>query len=292
MAFSTSSTDQPETAASVLKPGADVSLSKSPEPFKPARSGQPYPLRLLKAVGWVLLAWLALPLGVYRLFRHKAPLWQKLTFTGLGLLPFVITYALLGIIGFAQFLPPLDVRVGNRSDRTITNSVDHYAVTFLKTSRETGGAYELVRVQLGPHGGNDWHYHTNFVESFWVQEGQLSIGLAGKEINLLPGGRAQAAIRQMHKFYNLTDKATTFLVKITPGRGFEKTLRSAYGLMNTGQVGQDGMPKSLWHLCLLLGYSESYMPGLPGWIQEPLVQSLAKIAQWKGEDKALERFYK
>ena len=137
-----------------------------------------------------------------------------------------------------------------------------------------------------------WHYHTNFAETFTVQEGQLSIGLEGKEIKLLPGGRAQAAIRQLHKFYNQTDKPTTFLVNITPGRGFEKTLRSAYGLMNTGQTGKDGLPKNAWHLCLLLGYSESYMPGLPGWIQEPLVQSLAKIAQWKGEDKALERFYK
>ena len=292
MTVSTTPVHRVEPTPSAPKPSADQSPLEVPEHLASARRVQPKNSRLLTAISWVLLAWLALPWAVYRLFRNKAPLWQKLIVIGLGLLPFVVTYALLGIIGFASFLPVLDVSVGNRSDRTITNSIDHYAVTFLKTSRETGGAYELVQVQLGPRGGNDWHYHTNFVETFTVQTGQLSIGLEGKKIILLPGQRAQAAIRQMHKFYNQTDKPTTFLVQITPGRGFEKTLRSAYGLMNSGQTDKDGLPKNVWHLCLLLGYSESYMAGMPGWIQEPLVQSLAKIAQWKGEDKALEQFYK
>lgn len=267
--------------------------AKATAAYAPPRPSTPSALRrILNGVDWILLAWLALPYGMYRLNRQKAPRWQQLTFIGLGIVPFLLTYALLGIIGFGSLLPDLDVSVGNRPDRNITNSIDHYSVTFLKTSRETGGAYELVQVELGPHGGNGWHYHTNFVERFTVQKGQLSIGLEGKELNLLPGQQAQAAIRQMHKFYNSTDKPTTFLVQIVPGRGFEKTLRSAYGLMNTGGTGKDGLPKNVWHLCLLLGYSESYMDGLPGWIQEPLVQSLARIAQWKGEDKALEQFYR
>jgi hypothetical protein len=45
-------------------------------------------------------------------------------------------------------------------------------------------------------------------------------------------------------------------------------------------------------MCLLLGYSGSYLEGMPSFIQEPLVNSLARIAQWRGEDKELEVFYK
>lgn len=289
MTSSTTSAYQSGTTSSVLKPGDNLPPLSYPPVSTPVESGK---RSLLNVLGWILIAWLAFPWGVYRLFCNKAAIWKKLAFISLGLPLFISTYTLFGIIAFASFLPALDISIGNRPDRTITNSLDHYAVTFLKTGRETGGAYELVQVQLGPHGGNDWHYHTNFVETFTVQQGQLSIGLDGKELTLLPGEQAQAPIRHMHKFYNQTNKSTTFLVKVAPGRGFEKTLRSAYGLMNTGQTGKDGLPKNFWHLCLLLGYSESYMAGMPGFIQEPLVQSLAKIAQWKGEDKALEPFYK
>jgi mannose-6-phosphate isomerase-like protein (cupin superfamily) len=39
------------------------------------------------------------------------------------------------------------------------------------------------------------------------------------------------------------------------------------------------------------GDSGTYLPGIPGFIQEPLVNSLAKIAKWKGEDKDLEKYY-
>jgi hypothetical protein len=52
------------------------------------------------------------------------------------------------------------------------------------------------------------------------------------------------------------------------------------------------MPKNPWHLFLILGYSDSYLQGVPGFIQEPLIHALSKIAQWKGAAKDLEPFYK
>jgi len=94
----------------------------------------------------------------------------------------------------------------------------------------------------------------------------------------------------MHKFYNTSTEPVTFLVKIDPARSFEKTLRSAYGLMNTGQSTVEGMPKNPWHLFLILGYSDSYLQGVPGLIQEPLIDALSKIAQWKGYDKDFDPF--
>jgi hypothetical protein len=95
----------------------------------------------------------------------------------------------------------------------------------------------------------------------------------------------------MHKFYNTSSRPVTFTVKIVPARSFEKTIRSAYGLMNTGQSTPEGFPKNPWHLFLILGYSDSYLQGVPGLIQEPLINALSKIAQWRGFHKDLEPFY-
>jgi hypothetical protein len=108
----------------------------------------------------------------------------------------------------------------------------------------------------------------------------------------MQGDSTTAPKATMHHFRNETDSVVVMTVKTTPARGLEKTLRVAYGLGNSKQFNDDGFTKNPWHMCLLLGYSGSYLEGMPWFIQEPLVNSLAKIAQWKGEDKALEVYYR
>ena len=233
------------------------------------------------------------PAGVYRVWKKGfRPLWGRWIYTILGLPFFILIYLYAGILLFASFLPELDRTIGVRSDRTIRNSTDHYSVTFLKTSKETNGAYEEVKVVLDPGGGNEWHYHTAFVEKFHVIDGDLTIGMNGRPVAITTGNDTAASKGMMHKFYNTSSKPVTFLVKIEPARSFEKTIRSAYGLMNTGKSSADGIPKNPWHLFLILGYSDSYLQGVPGFIQEPLIRALSKIAQWKGFDKDLDPFYR
>jgi mannose-6-phosphate isomerase-like protein (cupin superfamily) len=147
--------------------------------------------------------------------------------------------------------------------------MDRYSVTFLKTSKETNGAYEEVKVELDPGGGNEWHYHTAFIEKFHVIQGDLTIGMQNKGVTITSGHDTIAPKGMMHKFYNTSSKPVTFLVKIVPARSFEKTIRSAYGLMNTGQSSADGIPKNPWHLFLILGYSDSYLQGAPELSRNP-----------------------
>jgi len=215
---------------------------------------------------------------------------MKLLYSILALPVFLLVAAYLGIILFAAFLPKLDRTVGNRTDKTIYNREGNYSATFVQTGRETNSAYELVQVELEPHGGNDWHYHTRFTEQFTVVEGQVKIGRNGKEIILNKGQTAEANKKDMHYFKNVLDQKSVVLVKTTPAAGLEKTLRVAYGLMNDGLLKND-MTENPWHMCLLLAYSESYLPGMPNWFQEPLINALAKIAQWKGEDKSLYKYF-
>ena len=241
------------------------------------------------------LKWLSLlfyPVGIFKAWRSKKRVWLKLAYTLLGLPFFLLAFGYIAIVFIAAFLPSLDHTVGQRSDRTIINSEGGYSATFVKTGAETNGAYELVQVELEPYGGNDWHYHTSFEESFTVLEGEVNIGQHGeKQVLLKKGDSASAHRRDMHFFKNARNEKSVLLVKIAPAGGLEKTLRVAYGLINDGLL-QNDMTKNPWHMALLLGYSESYLQGMPSWFQEPLINSLAKIAQWKGEDKELYKYFK
>jgi mannose-6-phosphate isomerase-like protein (cupin superfamily) len=245
------------------------------------------PLQIILTV----LAFVVYPFGLYKVWKKDfRPLWIRWTYTILGLPLSLLILAFAGITIFASFLPELDRSIGVRSDRTIINSSDRYSVTFLKTSRETNGAYEEVKVDLEPDGGNLWHYHTAFVEKFHVIDGELTIGMEDKAVKVTTGNDTIAHKGLMHKFYNTSPRPVSFIVRIEPARSFEKTIRAGYGLMNTGQSTPDGMPKNPWHLFLILGYSDSYLQGVPGFIQEPLINALSKIAQWKGYDKDLDPF--
>jgi quercetin dioxygenase-like cupin family protein len=238
-----------------------------------------------------VLALLFYPIGVFRIWKTERRLWLKWLYAVLGLPLFSLVFGYLAIVVFAWFLPPLDRTVGNRADKTIVNSAGNYSATFLKTGSQTNGAYELVQVELEPFGGNDWHYHKTFTEQFTVLEGQVKIGRQGKEYILQKGETAVANASNMHFFKNARSQKSQLLVKTTPAAGLEKTLRVAYGLINDGLLKND-MTENPWHMALLLGYSESYLEGLPGWFQEPLINALAKMAQWKGEDKALYKYFK
>ncbi|HEX9956639.1 MAG TPA: cupin domain-containing protein [Fibrella sp.] len=231
------------------------------------------------------------PTGVYRIWKKENALWLRLLYTLLGLPLFLIIATFLAIIAFASFLPDLDMSIGDRKDRTVINREGNYASTFLKTGRETNGAYELIRVEVEPNGGNSWHYHKTFDEQFTVEQGELTVGLEGREIKLQAGQEAQAKKSQLHFFQNKTATKAVLIVKTTPARGLEKSVRIVYGLGNDGQF-KGEITQNPWHMALLLGYSETFLPDIPPIIQEPMVKSLAKIAQWKGEDKALERYFR
>lgn len=241
---------------------------------------------------WAPLLWyLFYPVGVVKLWKSKATIWIKLLYSIVYLPVFLLLFLYLAIMLFAAFLPPLDRSVGIRADRTIVNREGNYAARFLKTGAETGGAYELVEVELEPYGGNDWHYHSRFLEEFTVLDGAVRIGKNGKEVLLNKGQTTSAQKKDMHFFKNARAEKSLLLVKISPAAGLEKTLRVAYGLINDGLL-KNEMTENPWHMALLLAYSESYLPGMPSWFQEPLINALAKIAQWKGEDRQLYKYFK
>ena len=156
-------------------------------------------------------------------------------------------------------------------NRVIENPVLGDKITFVKTAGETNGEYLLMKSELSPHGGVTLHYHVTFTETFDVLEGRLHVVVAG-EHKLLEGGQsALVPLKAHHRFYSTSDIPVKYLVEIRPARQFEKSLRIAYGLARDGRVTNKGIPSNIWHLALIFQLAETYLPGLPLFIQQKSV---------------------
>lgn len=160
-------------------------------------------------------------------------------------------------------------------------------VTFVKTSKETGGEYTMVEVELGPGGGTPFHAHTSFDEHFIAVDGELGIAVEKKKIILYPGDSTIAPVGKFHRFYNPGKKDIRFLVKIVPScEGFENSLKIGYGLAEDGKANKKGIPKSFSHIALLTTMSDTVLPGIYSVIL-PIIRWKARQAIKKGIDKEL-----
>lgn len=114
----------------------------------------------------------------------------------------------------------------------------------------------------------------------------------GEGIHILhPGDKAAAKRDMLHSFNNPTGETTTFLVELRPGHpGFERALKAGYGLARDGLVLANGVPRNLYHLAVLLEWSEMRLPGVRGML-EPVVWLLARRARRRGIDRSLEERY-
>lgn len=176
--------------------------------------------------------------------------------------------------------------------RKLINRTHGYSVHFLVSASETNGAYTYVEVDLPPGEGTPLHYHLNFDECFEAVEGTLGIQLGKKKIMVQPGDRpAEAPRGSVHRFFNPGKEMIKFRAVISPARQFETLMRIGYGLADDGQCNEKGMPKSIWHLALVYEIGESYLPGVPLFLQRGIFGLLARIARRKGKHKELEKYH-
>ena len=176
-------------------------------------------------------------------------------------------------------------------ERRYYNPVQKDSATFLKTSEETGGEYTLIEVEVAPGGGNVPHYHRTYDEHFEVVEGALEVRVDGTTHTLRPGERAVAPMNALHNLRNPTQAPTTFLVEMRPASaGFERALKVGYGLARDGRVRADGVPRNLYHLGVLLTWSDIRLPGVST-VASPVLRLLAWRARRKGIDRELEAQY-
>jgi mannose-6-phosphate isomerase-like protein (cupin superfamily) len=175
--------------------------------------------------------------------------------------------------------------------KTIKNPLVGDEVSFIKTSRETNGAYCLVEVVLQPGGSTGLHYHTRFNEKFEVVRGKLGLQDGKRKFHLREGETYTIEKNRKHQFFNDGSEPVTFYCTISPAGQFEELLRVAYGLATDKKVNAKGIPKNVWHLAIMFNMGESYLPGVPLWLQKGIFNMLATIGKWKKADIALEKYY-
>ena len=87
-----------------------------------------------------------------------------------------------------------------------------------------------------------------------------------------------------HRFCNSSTEPVVFEVEIRPARNFEQSLRAAFGLARDGKVNRKGVRKNIWELAVIYELSESYIVGMPLFLQKSIFVALARLARWRGYD--------
>lgn len=175
--------------------------------------------------------------------------------------------------------------------RTVTHKVTGEQITFLESATETEGKYLHIEVSLPAFGqGPPLHVHTEFEEVFEVIAGQLEVQVNKTKQVLYEGEKLVAPIGTAHTFNNPHDKPVTFRVKLTPPSQFEQSVLIHYGLMDDGLTDEKGNPKSMSHLALILYLQNTWVAGIPVWLQKIVIKRALKKGIKKGEFKQLEKY--
>jgi mannose-6-phosphate isomerase-like protein (cupin superfamily) len=213
------------------------------------------------------------------------------------LVAFIILIGGYSIFAFQtkfEFDPEFDLGLDTPDNliRTIYNPIFDDTVTFVKFSKETGGAYTLLEIDLAAGGGNATHLHERFSETFRAISGDLGVEHQGQDLVLPEGQSFKIAPGETHRFYNPGEERIRFQVKIEPGSaGFEKALYLMYGLTQDGYAKENGLFKELSHTALFVKLSDTKVPGLLN-LMNPVLKSTAQKMEASGEaQELLQKYY-
>ncbi|GBF72565.1 hypothetical protein PA598K_00822 [Paenibacillus sp. 598K] len=175
--------------------------------------------------------------------------------------------------------------------RTVQHRYTSESITFVETAEESGGAYLLIEVALPPRGkGPPLHLHDRFTEQFEVRQGHLTVVVKQEEVVLEAGQSLLVPQETAHTFKNNHDEPVVFRVRLTPPLQFEASVRVHYGLMGDGLTDEQGNPKNLYHVALILMLQNTWVAEKPRWLQRVLFRTLVMIGKRTGAFKPLEKY--
>lgn len=100
-------------------------------------------------------------------------------------------------------------------------------ITFLLTGEETGGAFCMAEVSVAPGGGPPPHIHHREEETFYLQQGTLTIQVGDKTLNASPGDFVCLPRGVAHSFKNTGEVEAKFLFVAAPA-GLENFFAEAF----------------------------------------------------------------
>jgi quercetin dioxygenase-like cupin family protein len=109
--------------------------------------------------------------------------------------------------------------------RTYRSPVDE--VTFLMTGEQTGGAFFMLQAWVPPGSGTPPHIHHREEETFYLQEGTLTVQVGGKTLTASAGDVICLPRGVPHCFQNAGNVDAKFLTVASPA-GLEKFFEEAF----------------------------------------------------------------
>lgn len=100
-------------------------------------------------------------------------------------------------------------------------------IAFLITGEESGGAFFMAEVSTPAGGGPPPHIHSREDESFYLQEGTLTLQVDGQTLNASPGDFVHIPRGTVHSFKNTGRGNVKMLMVATPA-GLEKFFAEAF----------------------------------------------------------------
>jgi quercetin dioxygenase-like cupin family protein len=100
-------------------------------------------------------------------------------------------------------------------------------IQFLITGEQTGGAVFMAQVSVPPGCGNPPHIHRREQETFYLQQGTLTVQVGGETLTALPGDLVCLPRDVPHSFQNNGDVDAKFLLVAAPA-GLEKFFEEAF----------------------------------------------------------------
>lgn len=172
-------------------------------------------------------------------------------------------------------------------NRTVQHLYTGETISFLDSADES----LLIEVTL-PAGaaGPPLHYHDRFTEEFTVIEGELAVTIQGTESTLTGGDSRFVPLKQAHTFNNRSNAPVRFRVKLAPGDGFEQSVRIHYGLMDDGLTDNKGTPKNILHTLYILHLQNTFVAGMPLWLQRGLSWVAISLGKLGGSFRPLQKY--
>ena len=127
------------------------------------------------------------------------------------------------------------------------------------------------------------HLHPALVESFSVQEGELTMLRDGRKSVLRAGEGAKIEPGVWHYWWNEGDVDAIVHGEITPGERFLHVAETLFGLAREGHVNKRGMPHPLQLALFAIEFSDVIvLRKPPAAVQRVLFSILAPLARRRG----------
>jgi quercetin dioxygenase-like cupin family protein len=166
--------------------------------------------------------------------------------------------------------PPTQEEAMIRSGDPLYNPVTGESMTFVTTSRETGGEYLEIELRADPDAFvAAAHVHPAQTETFRVIAGTLGVKVAGKKSTATAGDVVVVEPGRAHKWWNAGESELVFRCEIRPALQFEQLIETMFSLAADGKTNRKGMPNPFRLAVIAKAHLDTVvLPFPPVWVQE------------------------